>query len=522
MALREVLAEFDVDTGKAESKLKSFDGHMANVAGTLGALVDHFAGSAIVHGIREFISGQIEAGSRVNDLSERLGVGTDDLQKFQFAAGLSGVGAEEAAKGLQFLNKNMGMALEGNKEAVETFTKLGVAMKDGEGNVRELGDVIPEVADAFEQMGSDQERTAAAMKIFGKSGAGLLPLLKGGAHGLKELSEEFDRLGGGMSEGFVKAADSAGDEIDKLKFAMNGWKSQIAMVILPLIERGAKKLQGWMGMLRKVTGETRLASLVWGVFGIASAGASAKAAVGFSKLLGVVPKDASFWKAALGLGEIALVIAAIAILVLIFEDLFTFLEGGDSVIGDVIESLFGVGAAQGVIDEVRNAFAEFRSELEAFQPIVEEFGALFGDIWREAIPWIKLVAKFIIGSAGTQLAVFLKLVRELMGELGAGLRLFGEFAFNAGEFLGSDKIKNVGLAIAKTGVGISTATTPRSALDGAERPMRGDVTQNNDTTINITGVKDAAGAGDAANRGMREAIQEYDLDNTLSAVETGG
>ena len=207
--LRELLASFNVDTGQAVQSLKHLDVGIARAKQTLGALAEAFIGSAIVHGLGEFIEGQIEAGSRVNDLSEKLGVGTEELQKFQLAAGLAGVNSESAAQALGFLNKNMGAALEGNKEAVETFAKMGVALKDGSGKVRELGDVIPEIADSFEKLESNQERTALAMKIFGKSGAALIPLLKEGSAKLVEMNRRFEELGGGMTEEFVKAADEA-------------------------------------------------------------------------------------------------------------------------------------------------------------------------------------------------------------------------------------------------------------------------------------------------------------------------
>jgi hypothetical protein len=43
------------------------------------------------------------------------------------------VSSEGAANGLKFLNKNMGLAVEGNQEAVDTFRMLGVSLKDGQG-----------------------------------------------------------------------------------------------------------------------------------------------------------------------------------------------------------------------------------------------------------------------------------------------------------------------------------------------------------------------------------------------------
>jgi hypothetical protein len=232
-ALRVLAAMFDIDTATATTKLKQLDTGLTTAKGSLTTLAAGVVGAFSLHAFKDFIEDQIELGSKINDTAEKLGVGTDELQKFQYAAGLSGVSAEGAGKALQLLNKNMGEAIGGNKEAVETFAKLKIELKDGQGNVRELGDTLPELADAFSEMGSDQERTAAAMKIFGRSGAELLPLLKKGGEELANLNREFEELGGGMQDDFIKLADEAGDEMDRLKFAMTGLKSRIAVADAP-------------------------------------------------------------------------------------------------------------------------------------------------------------------------------------------------------------------------------------------------------------------------------------------------
>lgn len=518
-ALKEVLAKFEVDTGGANKNLDALDKKITSVTQTLGALTEAFVGSALVHGLAEFVSSQIEAGSVINDLSEKLGVGTDDLQAFQFATGLAGVSAESAGKALQFLNRNVGEALDGNAGAAEAFAKLGLSLKDSNGDVREAGDLIPDIADAFAGMGSDAERTAAAMKIFGKSGADLLPFLKGGSEGAKEMLAEFNRLGGGMSKGFIQAADAAGDEVDKVKFAFNGWKSQIVFAILPAVTRVSKWMQEAIGTLRRVTKETNLAKGAWVFFGAGAAAASAKAAGGFAKFLGVIPKDASFWKTVLGLGEIGLVIAAVALLYLAFDDLYTFLSGGDSIIGDVIEGLFGVGASEEVIREVNAAIDEMQAAFNSLEPIVTFFGGLLSDIWKKATPFIGAYFKLLLGSFANSIKLSAELVQFLMQKLSTSMQSFGRFSTHLGTLLDTmgvsegKKLLELGGALSSSGLMMEQASTalPPGTIT-VPRPIgpptagTGTVNQTNNVTNNITGVKDAKAAGDAAGMGTLDAL----------------
>ncbi len=527
-ALREILASFDVDTSAAASKLSGIGKSLENVTSTLGALGSAFIGSAVVHGMREFIQGQIEAGSKVNDTSEKLGIGVDELQRFQLAAGMAGVGSEEAAKGLQFLSKNVGEAVGGSKGAVETFAKLGISLKDANGDVRETGDLIPEVADAFEGMKSDAERTAMAMKIFGKAGASMIPMLKGGSKGLAEMSAEYDRLGGGMSEDFVKAADAAGDEIDKLKFAIHGWKSQMAMAVLPIITRFVVKAQGWIGALRRLTRETTFAKTAMILMGVASAAALLKVYMGFAKLMGLA-KGGSIWETLLGMGELGLIIIGVIALAAAIEDVYVWLDGGDSVIGDFLDSLFGIGASEEVINQIKDAFSEFWTELVAFKPVVDEFGKIFLEIWTLSLPFIKMVAKSALSDVALGLRVLVILIRDFVSELGAGLQLFGAFEDKAGDFAKSiglngvgDKMKSLGKSFATAGVGLSNATAksvPASQIDGGERTQN--IQHANDIVINVTEAKDAKATGEAARRGVRQGLTESDNTNTLAAVNTG-
>lgn len=534
--LRELLASFDIDTGKAKEALKGIDAAMNSAKQTLGALADAFVGSAIVHGVGAFIEGQIEAGSRINDLSERLGVGVKDLQAFQFAAGLAGVGSEEAAKGLQFLNKNIGDALDGNKEAAETFAKLGIALKDNEG-VREIGDMLPEIADAFAGMGSDAERTTVAMKLFGKSGAALIPLLKGGSEEANKLRAEFESLGGGLSEDFVHAADDAGDEIDKVKFGLANFKSSIAREALPILMRVVGQFKTWTQGLIRMNRETNLAKYTVGLFGAASVAATMKSASGFAKLLGVVPKDASFWKTALGLGEIALVAGLVAALALLFEDLWVGMNGGESATRDWLNEMMGVEDTNKFFEDLKTTVDDIK---KAFQELGPQLKPLLTDLMKmgvEAGPSIAKAFVFVVKSVAAAVRLVAGLGEAIAATVGAVAKLVdgdNSGIDNLGKNLGgivdraSDAVfgKNGLFAggqsnnLADYGVdpSMTSATIGKPQTFGPPLPP---VKQENNTTIHITGVKDAEGAGRAARQGTKQALDGA-LDDALAGMLAGG
>ena len=161
-ALRELIAflGFDVDAKpleKADERLKGTLETAKRVAETFAAL---WAGNEIA----EFIAGQIEMGAQLEHTSEMLGIGTDDLQAFQYAAATVGVDTEGATTALRFLNRTLGEAKSGNAEAAQAFAKMHVATKNADGSSRGMADTLADVANYFEKTTDPALRTAMAMK----------------------------------------------------------------------------------------------------------------------------------------------------------------------------------------------------------------------------------------------------------------------------------------------------------------------------------------------------------------------
>lgn len=359
MSLRDILAEFEI---KVDDKaLKNLEGGLDGTVEKLHSVAAAFAGGLLINEVGEFINHQIELGSAINDTAERLGVGTEELQQFQYAAKLSGVEAEGAAQSLGFLNKNIGGALAGNKELVKVFADLKVPLKDSSGNVRELGDVLPDIADGFGSLKSQQEKTTVAMSIFGRSGAALLPILSQGSDGLEELYKEFDRLGGSLTEDFIKGADEAGDELDKLKFSFEGLKSRIAVAVFPTLTTLTKYLQGVSGSLVNLSKETNVVQVsIYALAGAAGLG-GLRILASLSKSLGFTTKAAEgaggAIKAIFNLGwKGGLILAAVGGIALAAEDIYTLFTGGTSAIGEWLDKFGGIGTAQKLVDDVTASF----------------------------------------------------------------------------------------------------------------------------------------------------------------------
>jgi lambda family phage tail tape measure protein len=186
------------------------------------------AAVAVTGGVVAMAKSAIDLADNMRDLSQRTGVGIETLGQFKVAAELSGSSLEGVAKGLTFLNKNMVAAATGTEAAAAAFKTVGVSTTEADGTLRKADKVFLDVADRFAQLRDGPEKAALAIKIFGKAGAELIPILNLG-------SKEIQRFGLGIGPDFADKADAFNDQLGIMKAQTTVLTVQIGSALLPVM-----------------------------------------------------------------------------------------------------------------------------------------------------------------------------------------------------------------------------------------------------------------------------------------------
>lgn len=223
----------DVSTGvglveRGAQKMQEVAGLAGKALGLIGVSLSGAAFGA-------WVKGAIDSADAASKLSQRAGVAVADVAGLQLAFDLGGSSAEGMATGLAKLSKNM---VEGGKG----FDELGVKTRNADGTMRGVKDVFYDVADAFSEIEDGAAKTAVAQQIFGKSGAELLPVLNGGAAGLREMAEMADKLGLTLSDETAKDAEKFNDTLDLVHKSTQGIATRIAAQMLPTLNSMAGAL----------------------------------------------------------------------------------------------------------------------------------------------------------------------------------------------------------------------------------------------------------------------------------------
>lgn len=475
---------------------------LAEQAQKLGEIL---AEAFAIREVGEFVHGQIEAGAQLAHTSEILGLTTGDLQAFQYAAANAGLGVDEANNALRFLNKTTGEALSGNAEAAKSFSKLGVELRDTAGHARPVQDVLADVADGFVRLPDPASRTAAAMGIFGRAGAQLIPLLNKGSKGIDELYGEFTKLGGGLDEEFVAQAEEAEHQLIGLKTAMSGLSSTVTSYVLPAVTEAVQWLTDAASALREVTHHSDIVqNTLWTLAGVSGVLAAIWLAMNF---------------------EILLLVAAFALLALVVDDVITFFEGGDSVVGRFFDSLGGDGSQ----DEVKSFFKDLWKQL------VDVKDVIVGELWPAVVSLWRSFQDKSASDSTLDLKATLGDVSSIIHLAASGMETLARWAAKAAAAL--EKVRalhalvdtagdlaagNVGNAAggALGGLYNDLSTGVGQMLGGAGG---GGVVINHERTVNVNvqGGQDPASTGEAVGGGVEDALGE-ELARTYRAIAVGG
>ena len=182
-----------------------------------------------------YIKGAIEAAGALADLQQKTGVSAEVLSGLEYAAKMSGTTLEGVAKGLQKLAVNMHDTAMGTGDARNAFKALGITVTDTQGNLRSVDDVMGDVADQFKTMDDGAQKTALAVKLFGKSGTELIPMLNEGSDGIAAMRQRAEELGLTISDKTASAMEALGDKFDTVGMASQGSARQIAANMTPAL-----------------------------------------------------------------------------------------------------------------------------------------------------------------------------------------------------------------------------------------------------------------------------------------------
>lgn len=227
-------SSIDKTTQKGKESEKSFAssfGSIAKNAAKVGTAVVG-ATSAAVGGLYAYATNVASTADTIDKASQKVGMGAEEYQKWQYAAGLCGIESTKLDAIIKKQQTQFASAKEGNSSLAETYKQLGLDIN----SISSADDAFNGVIAALADMEDETQRNAIANDLFGKSYAELAPMLNSGSEAIAGMKQECADLGGVMSQDAVSAGASLNDMISRVKTSFGGVINSIGSSLFPIIE----------------------------------------------------------------------------------------------------------------------------------------------------------------------------------------------------------------------------------------------------------------------------------------------
>lgn len=185
----------------------------------------------------------VDAGSEIDDNSQKLGISTDAYQYWSLVLQRAGSDASNLSMMIRNMTTFTQELSEGNADALLTLQDLGIGYEDFMAMNTE--EQLYAIVEALQGMENQTDKVQIAQEIFGtRTYQELLPLLNMEQSSLGDLREEFEGLGLVMSDDTVKSIAAVGDKLDNLGNLIKTTGLVIASDFLPEINEIIDGLTG--------------------------------------------------------------------------------------------------------------------------------------------------------------------------------------------------------------------------------------------------------------------------------------
>jgi len=175
----------------------------------------------------------IELGDNLDKAATKAGITGRAMSELAHFAKMSDIELDALSTSIKKMQVNLSEAATGAKGPTEALSALGLKIQDIKG--LKADEQFELIADRISKLQDPLDRTRAAVDIFGKAGADLLPAFEKGAAGIRAAREEAQRLGVSFSDEQIKKLADADRAIKAMKASWEGFATTLTASVAPAL-----------------------------------------------------------------------------------------------------------------------------------------------------------------------------------------------------------------------------------------------------------------------------------------------
>lgn len=247
--------EAEEELEDAEEQQRTFGDTIRDVADTLGVevnpkvealaskfdRVDEKVGLAVLTlgtlatTLGTFALNTAETAKEIDNVSQRMGMTTDEYQEWDYIMQILGSDAESMTGDIAALAEKAVEATDKTSEASKTFRMLGVNVRDSHGALKSQNELFNDVVRGLQNMTDETTRNALASELLSTTGENIVPILNMTSKELNTLKNEAHDVGyviGGESLEKMNALNAA---MFDLNSASRGLQTNLGLAVVPFL-----------------------------------------------------------------------------------------------------------------------------------------------------------------------------------------------------------------------------------------------------------------------------------------------
>ena len=374
-------------------------------------------------GVKNFVDANLDALDEIKQLSNVTGESADQIYLLGKVAEVNGSSAQAAQSSIEGLSRTIGEAAAGVGRGAKSFEQYGLSAKKANGEIKSSSELFGEISEKMQQM-SNQEQIAMLSKL-GIDGS-MIQMLRLGNEELAEqiaLAEALT-LGVGNAENAETAA-AFKDALTQVSQVFTAIGEYVSLRVAPSIQRLAESFTKWFvennDFIKSIlNGFSKVLSFLFEVAGAINS--VIESTIGWKSVI-IALGGLMLWLSrrmllAFATNPITLAVGAVTALFLLIDDFMTYLEGGETALGDFWKPFAdGWRSIKPLLDKAKEWVKSFANGWDDALDVIKPLKGVLTIIWS--------AIESIYGS-------FSRLLKQIFGATSAVVE-FG----NNGESVGS-------------------------------------------------------------------------------------
>lgn len=335
-----------------------------------GAILATVAVSKVLAGVTELA----QTAEAVRNTSNAIGVAVEDVDAFGKSIELMGGDAQGARDSLTDMAESIGEAMADVESGrAKTFKALGISLKDVSGQTKNAVDVMSELAGAVE--GMSREQAVFRIKELGITDNRTVELLLKGRQELDRMMR-VQKEQGVITKETTERAQKYTEAMARFRQGTQNSMQAVAAVMLPIL---TKMLNGLSAVFQWMSQHGDFIKGFFIALGLILAVTYGPA---------VVSAAIATWALIAPFVAVGVVIAAVAgAFALLYDDIVNFMEGNDSLIGQISKNYPAIGeiakalynTVSGIFKLLTGDFEGARENLTAAADAIKNVFGAMGD-----------------------------------------------------------------------------------------------------------------------------------------------